>query len=243
MTKRGNSGRRRRKNRRRSSSPGERIEIVEGQQLFISTTNGSVNTIPVAPSSFTRVASIADNFQFYRCTKLRVKVFPSFENAVSGGENNGSLAIGYLPGSAPDTPPANEASVLALPYVSFLSNGQTVPSWLSVPRRELVANGILKWYKTIAGTPADQFETQGNVYSFGSWASTPTIGINFMIYYRFELQAWSLAGNTPLSYVPKDVSKLRDYVLEKEALKQASKAVVSGKVVEIEGIKFLRLTD
>ncbi len=243
MTKRGNSGRRRSKNRRVRTSPGERIEIVEGQQLFISTTNGSVNTVPIAPSSFTRVAAIADNFQFYRATKIRVKVFPTLENSSSGTENNGSLAVGYLPGTAPDTPPANEPSVLSLPYVTFMSNGQTVPSWLSIPRRELVANGILKWYKTIAGTPADQFETQGNLYSFGSWPNTPTVGINFMIYYRFELQAWALAGNTPLVYVPKDVSKLRDHVLEKEALKQASKAVTSGKVVEIEGIKFLRLTD
>ncbi len=243
MTKRGSSGRRRRKNRRRTSSPGERIEVVEGQQLFISTTNGTVNTIPVAPSSFTRVAAIADNFQFYRCTKLRVKVFPTIENSASGSSNNGSLAVGYLPGAAPDTPPANEPSVLALPFTTFMSNGQTVPSWMSVPRRELVANGVLKWYKTIAGTPAEQFETQGNIYSFGVWSTTPTIGINFMIYFRFELQAWALAGNTPLSIVPKDVSKLREYVAEKEAIKQASKTLTNGKIVEIEGIKFLRLTD
>ncbi len=243
MTKRGSSGRRRRNKNRRRTSPGERLEVIEGQQLFISTTNGSVNTIPVAPSSFTRVAAIADNFQFYRCTKLRVKVFPAIEDLASGASNYGSLALGYLPGVAPDTPPANEASVLALPYVTFQSNGQTVPVWLSVPRRELVSNGVLKWYKTIAGTPDVQFETQGNLYSFGFWLTAPTIGINFMIYYRFELQGWSLAGNTPLTYVPKDVSKLADFVAEKRSLKKASQALTTGKIIELEGIKYLRLSD
>lgn len=238
MTKR--TGGRRRRNRNSSRVPGDRIEVIEGQQLFVNTTNVTVVQVPIQPSSFTRVLSISDNFQYYRCTRLQVIVMPSIEDTAAGATNYGSMAAGYLPGSAPDTPPANEASVLALPFVTFLSNGQTVPSRLNVPRRELIGMSQLKWYKTIAGTPDAQFETQGILYTFGSWQTAPTIGVNFLIKYRFELQGWSLTGNTPLTHVPKDMSKLSSFVSTR---KEARRTDNTDDVLVIAGVKYLRLTD
>lgn len=245
MTKR--TGGRRRRGARKSSPTGERGETISGQQLFINTTGGSAVPVPVAPSSFTRALAIADNYQYYRFTRLKIEILPSLEDQASGAQVYASMAAGYNPGSAPDTPPATEAAVLALPYAVFLSQGSTVPRRVTIPRRELVGNGPLKWYKTIASTQDAAFEIQGIVYTFASASGTISNGVNFMIHYTVEFQAWALAGNTPL-FVPKDISKLEDHTrmlrAKHEAKVKASSALTSAspcEFLDIAGIRYLRI--
>ncbi len=244
MTKR--TGGRRRRGRRNGSAAGQKWETISGQQLFISTSNGVLTQVPVAPSSFTRVLAIADSFSYYRFTKIKIEMLPSLEDAGSGTQVYVSLALGYLPGVAPDTPPANEASVLALPYANFLSQGSAVPRRITIPRRELVGDGQLKWYKTIAGAADSQFETQGIIYGWAA-GSTITNGVNWMVHYTCELQGWILAGNTPLS-VPKDVSKMEDHLKLLIARQKAKtkdqdpgKGSSANDIIDIAGVRYLRI--
>ena len=44
-----------------------------------------------------------------------------------------------------------------------MTQTQTTPEKLSIPRSELLKDSQLKWYKTVAGSPDAGFETQGNV--------------------------------------------------------------------------------
>lgn len=242
-------GRRRRSRRRKNQkvTPGDKVEVIAGQQLFVAATNAALVTVPVRPSSFTRVLAIADSFSLYRCTKLEIEVLPSVENESAGAQSFGSLAFGYSPGPAPNSPPSTEAGVMALPYANFYSNGSTVPRKLMIPRRELVSNGIIKWYKTIVGTEDDGFETQGNIFLWATINTSFTIGINFLVRYTFELQGWILASNTPLYVVPKDVSLLAEHtkMLVAEAARRkavASASINADDLVELAGVKYLRIT-
>ncbi len=245
MTKR--TGGRRRRSRRNAGASGQKWETISGQQLFISTTNNALTQVPVAPSSFTRVLAIADSFSFYRFTKIKIEMLPSLEDAASGTQQYASLALGYLPGVAPDTPPANEASVLALPYANFLSQGSTVPRRITIPKRELVGDGQLKWYKTIAGAADSQFETQGIIYGWASSnAGSITSGVNWMVHYTCQLQGWILAGNTPM-IVPKDCSKVIDHsnlLVSKHKAKAReldNSKIAPNDIIDIAGVRYLRI--
>jgi len=190
--------------------------------------------------------AIADNYQFYRFTRIKIELLPSTEDQATGTQTSASLAAGYLPGPAPDSPPASEASILALPHANFLSQGSTVPRRITLPRRELVGDGIVMWYKTIAGTPDAQFETQGIIYTFASAAGTITNGVNFFVHYTVEFQGWSIATNTPLA-VPKDVSKLDEHhkLLKARCLalqkKNPSSSTATNDIIDIAGIRYLRI--
>ncbi len=245
MTKR--TGGRRRRARRNGNAAGQKWETISGQQLFISTTNGALTQVPVAPSSFTRVLAIADSFSYYRFTKIKIEMLPSYEDAATGTQTFASLALGYLPGVAPDTPPANEASVLALPYANFLSQGSTVPRRITIPKRELVGDGQLKWYKTIAGAADSQFETQGIIYGWAAAAGSLTTGLNWMVHYTCQLQGWILAANTPF-VVPKDVSKIDDHtkmLIARQKARASStdpgKSPPSNEILDIAGVRYLRI--
>lgn len=235
---------RRRGGRGRQNSagpPGERLEVVSGHQLFINTTNGSVVTIPLVPTAFTRAAAIADNFQYYRFTKVKIVVLPSIEPVSSGVQGTNSMAVGYLPGRDPDNALTTEAAVLALPFTTYYSNGSTVPTSLTIPKKELVQNTPLKWWKTIVGNPDAEFEQQGNIYTFYALNGAPSVavGVNFYIHYTMELQGWVLASNTPLP-VPRDIGRLAEHLVK---VRQRHTGKYDDKdILEVAGIKYLRIS-
>lgn len=165
---------------------GSRPESVSGRQLF-SWALSTVSSIPVQPSTFTRALAIADVFQFYRFTNLTIRILPEEVNA----------GVSYAPGALFDTPPTTSAGVVELPL--HVSHGafKTTDTVLRVSRKELLGDNQLKWYKTIAGTPAQQFETQGNIYYYtGAGAGTVLV----LIDYTVEFQSWNLAAQSPLAH-------------------------------------------
>ncbi len=171
----------------RGNSAGERVEVISGRST-INYASSSSNTLNIAPASFSRAAAVADVFQFYRFTKLKVILPP----------NGGTTTFGYAPGAVLDTAPTTNAAIMELPYASFHSQVKTMDTVLNVPRKELLKNAQLPWFKTIAGTPDAQFEIQGNLYS----AFSATAGGTFVIEYTCEFQSWNLAGNSPLRSIP-----------------------------------------
>lgn len=227
---------------------GQKAEVIQGQQLFTATANASLVTIPIRPSSFTRVLAIADSFSFYRFTSLHIEVLPTWENESAGTQDYGSLAYGYGPGALPDTAISTEAGVLALPFADFMSNGSTVPRKLRIPRKELLKNSQILWFKTILGTPDEQFETQGYIYLWATINGSFSNGINLMIKFTCELQGWILAANTPWLVVPRLLSQMAEHEEALRRERQRRKLLASGSlsdasdVVELAGIKYLRIT-
>lgn len=166
---------------------GARPESVSGVSIVNYGINTS-NTLTISPASFSRAAAIADVFQFYRFTKLKVMIVPT----------GASVQIGYAPGAVFDTPPSTAAAVMELPVAAFHSANKTVDTIMPVSRKELIKDAQLPWFKTIPGSLADtQFEIQGNLYSV--WAQS---GGTLVISYTCEFQSWNLAGNSPLRSLP-----------------------------------------
>ncbi len=158
---------------------GARTEKVSGRSLFTFAATGS---IVISPAAFSRAAAIADVFQFYRFTKLRIKNIPT------GIQNT----FGYAPGAAFDTPPTLASQVTELPIAVNHGASKTTDTILNVPRKELLGDSQIPWFKTIPGTPATQFEIQGNVYVVPG-----ATGIIMELEYEVEFQSWNLAANSP----------------------------------------------
>ena len=164
--------------------PGARIEKISGRSLFAtSATPGSIFSV-LNNIVFPRAAAVADVFQYYRFTKLDIELKPI----------GTTYALGYANGAAFDTPPTTASEVVALPFAKYMTQTQTTPEKLSIPRSELLKDSQLKWYKTVGGTPDAGFETQGNVYV---GAGGP-VAVHLVIDYEVEFQSWNLAGNSPL---------------------------------------------
>ncbi len=179
---------RKRGNKNSKGSPGSRVEVVSGRSNFNYGASTS-NVLAITPATFSRAAAIADVFQFYRFTKLRVITIPSDNSVVSG----------YAPGAAFDTPPTTFASVIELPVAKYHGAAKFYETIMDVSRAELLRDAQLPWFKTIAGTPAVQFETQGNLYIITGAGATGGI---IVVEWTCEFQSWNLAGQSPFPKVP-----------------------------------------
>jgi len=173
-----------RQNGQNSRVAGSRPEKVSGRTLFSFTTTGS---IVISPAAFARALAIADVFQFYRFTKLRIKNIPT----------GVASTFGYAPGAVFDTPPTLASQVTELPYAVNHGDAKTTDTILNIPRRELLGDSQIKWFKTIPGSPATQFEIQGNVY-----VVVPVTGVILEVEYEVEFQSWNLAANSPKFNLP-----------------------------------------
>lgn len=168
-----------------------RAEVICGRTVF---NFGAVAaSIAISPAAFARALAIADVFQYYRFTKLRVRAIP-----VTGGFQ---AVVGYAPGTI-DNPPNTISAIAELPYALYHGSAKTTDTILDIPRSELCGDSTIKWYKTIPGTPATDFEIQGNLYY------SILVGGTLVIDYTVEFQSWNLAGNTPKVSIPTPVSGL-----------------------------------
>ncbi len=186
-----------RSSRRKSAKNGtDSVQTISGRQLFNST-NASATTVPIAPSSFTRALAIADLFQFYRFTKIRVVQPPISVNTTSGTTQY--VIHSYAPGSEFDTPPTTPAQLVELPKVMYHGLGKAVDSNLVLSRKDLLSHAQLPWFKTIAGTEDSQFEIQGNLYNLNNVGSA----VSYYIEYDVEFQSPNLAAQSPFFRTPK----------------------------------------
>lgn len=187
-------GRRSRRNRKggtSSSNSPDSIEVFSGRQLF--NTNGSantVNTVNISPATFTRALAVADIFQFYRFTKIKVIQPPvGFNNTTVSS----AVVHGFAPGSEFDTPPTTIAQIVELPRVLYHGLSKTMDGNLTLGRKDLLAHAQIPWFKTIVGTEDPQFEIQANLYNIASVAT-----ISYIIEYTVEFQSPNLAAQSPL---------------------------------------------
>lgn len=178
-------GRKRMNRNKAKGNLGSRVEVVSGRTLVPTILNSSA-ALPIAPvANFPRLAAIADLFQFYRFTHIRAYCMPA----------EVQMGLAYAPGAAFDTPPTSLSGILELPIAVAHGAFKTTDTVLTVSRKELVGDSQLKWYKTVAGTPAAQFEIQGNLYWVSGAGGTAP---NFVVEWTCELQSWNLAAQSPM---------------------------------------------
>lgn len=167
------------------------IEVLSGRELqFI----GSFNTagvINIMPSTFARALQLADVFQFYRFTSLRVTLIPVQAPPVSAVTQT---VIGYAPGAVLDNPPTSYNNIVSLPKYVLLGGNETCKAVMNLNRKDLLSHTQLPWFKTIIGTEDTQFEIQANLY----YMSNITAAFSAIIDYTVEFQSPNLAANSPM---------------------------------------------
>ena len=179
------------------NTAGDRVERISGKEYISLSGSTTAQTYLIDPTGFTRAAEVATLFAFFRFTKLVIRVIPS--------ANSGSVALGFLPGAGPDTPPSTLSQIISLPVSTVHGKYKTVDTNLTIPRSELVSKAQLPWFKSFPGTPAKQFEIQGNVY----YVADASVQLMSVWEYEIEFQSWILPANSPaLGMSPSPVKTL-----------------------------------
>ncbi len=192
---------RRRRNRKAlANSAGSAITKVEGHELF-SVTSTTLTQRVLIPFNFTRALAIADNYSYYRFRRVNLTVHPSELATTSGTSIEPTLAVGFSPGPAPDTPPASQNDVYNLSRSIFVGSAMTMPTRMKLTQKDLMVDSPIKWYKTIAGTPDVQWEQQGIVYFFPSVTSGSAVTYQVTFDYEIEFQGLMVASSTPVKPV------------------------------------------
>jgi hypothetical protein len=186
------------KNKTKNSKNGiDGVEIICGRQIFTTGTINVVGTLSISPASFTRALAVADVFQFYRFTMVKV-IIPATAPTATTGTGAASTSVAYAPGAVFDTPPTTIAEIIALPKYLHMGNAVNVDKIMTLNQKDLLSHVQLPWFKTIVGTEDTQFEIQGNLY----YLSSIVANASYIIEYRVEFQSPNLAGNSPMIKIP-----------------------------------------
>lgn len=142
--------------------------------LFNGSLSAGVAQINLQPTNLNSVAGAAANYEFYRITKLRYRLYPN-----GGGS---MLAAAYIAGAV-DNAPSSPYDVAQTPHCVLYGDDVTVPtSWRNVPKSALASYNT--WYKTVAGSPDPTEEVQGKIYLAGS--STDSYLLEYEMVYQFR---------------------------------------------------------
>ncbi len=210
----------RKKNKKVSGST---PEVIYGRDLLtVGAGAPGLTQVILVPATFDRALAIADSFAFYRFKNVKIIVSPNV--SASSVDYSASMAMGFLPGVAPDTPPASQDNVMNLSRAKFHGFGKTVDTILNLRPKDLIMDAQLPWFKTIAGTPDSQFEQQGIVYFywFNRGAGTPP-GFSVVVEYIIEFQGLVPTTSTPLRRI----------------LTQSAKT--GGEIIDVGGSRYLHL--
>lgn len=171
-------------NGRKNIAPGE--ILYTGKEL-ISSTVATATTVALTLQSFLTVSTsqvlgtLGTTFAMYRFEKLQLVIYPAFI-ATPG---TGILAMSYT-NEVTDTPPATISAIASMPMSILASPEQTVTSRLRIPKRYLLGENALKFWRTqvsVAGTPTSTLwdDVQGTIFLRHNIAVTVTYNI-LMLY-------------------------------------------------------------
>lgn len=142
-----------------NSQQHDRVEVIVFHELIRTTLTAGGGGATLVPTQFNTPLTVSDGFALYRFSRLEFRLIPE-------GTRTQAISAGYYPGTV-DTVPANSSQVAVVLSSCVLGSAQTTPTeWVKLGASDL--RGYIPWYKTKVGTPADQFEIQGNVYVAGS---------------------------------------------------------------------------
>jgi hypothetical protein len=179
---------------------GSKIIMIVGHELFTITSLTLTQRVLV-PFSFTRALAVADAYSYYRFKKVKLTVHPSELATASGTSQEPTLAVGFSPGPAPDTPPASQNDVYNLSRSIFVGSAMTMPTAMTLKPKDLLVDSPIKWYKTLSGTPDTQWEQQGVFYFFPGITSGSAVAYNVTVDYEVEFQGLMVPTSTPVKPV------------------------------------------
>jgi len=151
-----------------SRKRGTKSVIVSGSQLLnftVANSNQSV-ALNLSPALFTRTNSLQGSFEFYRFTRLRCELLPSWSSGAQATAGMGTQCgvLGYLPEELTAVTTTISASTCSqldpcvaqtVGYFGSGSNqvipGTTVSRMMNVPRRRLLSTPV-KMYACTANT-------------------------------------------------------------------------------------------
>jgi hypothetical protein len=132
----------------------------------ITTTAAGGGTLLINPAITNQTNSIAGLFTQFRFKSLKL----SFPPPSTSGTNPANV-LGVLVG-AQDTTVVSVSNTASMAYSAISFPGTTVPGKLSVPRRYLIDDNSVKWWKTQQGTSDVWDANQGRIYFNGQASST-----------------------------------------------------------------------
>ena len=175
------------------------IERVSFHSFVVSATTSNnllaptIITVSLTPAFEARLAAIADLYQFYRFTRVKVHLYPAI-NAVTADDS--ALSVGYLP-RIPNTAPSTHTMIMTMPASAYKGMGQTVKTTLNIPRSVLLGDAPLSWFQSVAGTEDAQWETQGQIF-IGGTGSDAAGNFVYSVEGICEFKGRSSATQTPL---------------------------------------------
>jgi len=207
-----------------ASRKNKSVTRLTGRARFYATVaNGNSSTsFVIQPSSFSRLVSIQKAYEFYRFTKLRLRVppFVRFETTYPANSEASSGAIGYYPEVFTSSQTAIQAGNLlsleaSMPLCPSIVNenssasggtgvlaapGYTKDVILNVPKSVLLSTPT-KWWRTQAtASSEDLFITQGTLvvaFDDTAGASTVQVPIDFQYEIEFSAQVDAIDINSP----------------------------------------------
>lgn len=156
----------------------------------------------------TRVAAVAALFNMYRFTKLKITMFPFTFTSLDE-----LVALGYLPGVITTAAPTTANAVYNLPVSCALSASDLAATGIDVPRKVLVGQGQMKWWKCSNATDSAE-ENQGQIYAIGTVASSASYFFAVEGICEFSGPVISGESVAAAKSIPDDYSDIAD---EKEA--------------------------
>ncbi len=178
------------------ADPIERIPFKSFLQSNVTSTSltaPSIVTTNISPLFDSRLTAIAEVFQFYRFSELKVSALPNI-NEVSA--DDAAVSVGYCP-RVPNTAPTTHNQILNLPGSAYKGLGQVMPASFRLGKSILLGDAPLKWFQSVAGTEDTQWEIQGVVYLGGTGTNNP-VTVVYMIEGVCEFKGRTNASLTPM---------------------------------------------
>jgi hypothetical protein len=129
--------------------------------ISASTTASAANLHAFVSAGSQFLQTVGDCFQMYRFEKLSLKLYPFADHTVA----DGTLAVGYQP-EITDTLPTTISEVLNMPQCQLVTDGQTVPVTLNVPKSALMTNQNKFWRTQL---PSQTNTGSGNFATSNFW--------------------------------------------------------------------------
>jgi hypothetical protein len=175
-------------------------------------------TIPVDPTLTTQLNSVAGNYEFYRITSLKAKLYAPAVMAAGAADENVDVVLCYLPGV---TAVAPTAALAAGAMWHHVANGShctpttsaeanvpycSTPQTLTLKRRDLVDETPNKWYKTQANATSESLsEIMGFLYLVcdADVSSTSDVAWSIDFYGTVELTGMIATNQNPMVDAPR----------------------------------------
>jgi predicted secreted protein len=136
----------------------DRIEKVVFHDAIATSLTSGAGSVTINPTQFNTLNSVCESFALYKFSRIEFRLHPT-------GTRTHAQAAGYYPGTV-DTAPTSDVAIMRNLSSVALGTSTTVPTeWVRLNSEDL--KGYIPWYKTKVGTPANEFETQGNIYLYG----------------------------------------------------------------------------